>query len=91
MVSLNTNFERDMQVVSAFETVRDINAASRIIGDMSGSTLDDPLFEVYKKLRCSMTPVEKEARDYKMIAKYLEKTYEPLKVGEIVRLINLIV
>ncbi|XP_073274084.1 protein ADP-ribosyltransferase PARP3 [Primulina huaijiensis] len=70
-------------VVSAFETVRDINAASRIIGDMSGSTLDDPLFEVYKKLRCSISPVEKEAHDYKMIAKYLEKTYEPVKVGEI--------
>ncbi|XP_073141391.1 protein ADP-ribosyltransferase PARP3-like isoform X2 [Henckelia pumila] len=70
-------------VVSAFETVRDINSASRIIGDMSGSTLDDPLFEVYKKLRCSISPVEKEAHDYKMIAKYLEKTYEPVKVGEI--------
>ncbi|XP_075500216.1 protein ADP-ribosyltransferase PARP3 isoform X2 [Primulina tabacum] len=70
-------------VVSAFETVRDINAASRIIGDMSGSTLDDPLFEVYKKLRCSISPVEKEAHDYKMIAKYLERTYEPVKVGEI--------
>ncbi|KZV30383.1 poly [ADP-ribose] polymerase [Dorcoceras hygrometricum] len=70
-------------VVSTFETVRDINAASRIIGDMSGSTLDDPLFEVYKKLRCSISPVEKEDHDYKMIAKYLEKTYEPVKVGEI--------
>ncbi|XP_073154430.1 protein ADP-ribosyltransferase PARP3-like isoform X1 [Henckelia pumila] len=70
-------------VVSAFETLRDINSASRIIGDISGSTLDDPVFEVYKKLRCSISPLEKEAHDYKMIAKYLEKTYEPVKVGEI--------
>ncbi|KAK6119857.1 hypothetical protein DH2020_046404 [Rehmannia glutinosa] len=35
---------------AAFETVRDINVASRLIGDMSGATLDDPLFERYKKL-----------------------------------------
>ncbi|GFQ06085.1 poly [ADP-ribose] polymerase 3 [Phtheirospermum japonicum] len=68
---------------AAFETVRDINAASRLIGDMSGATLDDPLFERYKKLGCSISPVEKDADDYKMIAKYLEKTYEPVKVGEI--------
>ncbi|EPS73841.1 hypothetical protein M569_00904, partial [Genlisea aurea] len=68
---------------SAFETIRDINVASRLIGDMSGSTLDDPLFECYKKLCCSLSPVEKESSDYGMIAKYLEKTYEPVKVGEI--------
>ncbi|KAL6537916.1 Poly [ADP-ribose] polymerase 3 [Orobanche hederae] len=68
---------------AAFETVRDINAASRLIGDMSGATLDDPLFERYQKLGCSITPVEKDSDDYKMIAKYLEKTYEPVKVGEI--------
>ncbi|GFP91867.1 poly [ADP-ribose] polymerase 3 [Phtheirospermum japonicum] len=72
-----------MQGAAAFETVRDINAASRLIGDMSGATLDDPLFERYKKLGCSISPVEKDADDYKMIAKYLEKTYEPVKVGEI--------
>ncbi|GFP88552.1 putative poly [ADP-ribose] polymerase 3 [Phtheirospermum japonicum] len=68
---------------AAFETVRDINVASRLIGDMSGATLDDPLVEWYKKLGCSISPVEKDADDYKMIAKYLEKTYEPVKVGEI--------
>ncbi|KAK6119869.1 hypothetical protein DH2020_046394 [Rehmannia glutinosa] len=68
---------------AAFETVRDINVASRLIGDMSGATLDDPLFERYKKLGCSISPVEKDSDDFKMIAKYLEKTYEPVKVGEI--------
>ncbi|GFP87222.1 poly [ADP-ribose] polymerase 3 [Phtheirospermum japonicum] len=72
-----------MQGAAAFEMVRDINAASRLIGDMSGANLDDPLFERYKKLGCFISPVEKDADDYKMIAKYLEKTYEPLKVGEI--------
>ncbi|GFQ00426.1 poly [ADP-ribose] polymerase 3 [Phtheirospermum japonicum] len=57
-----------MQGAAAFETVRDINAASRLIGVMSGATLDDPLFERYKKLGCSISPVEKDEDDYKMIA-----------------------
>lgn len=60
--------------------------ASRIIEDMSGSTIDDPLFDRYKKLGCSISPLEQESDDYKMILKYVEKTYEPVKVGEIVRL-----
>ncbi|PHT94396.1 Poly [ADP-ribose] polymerase 3 [Capsicum annuum] len=68
---------------SAYETIRDINFASRIIEDMSGSTLDDPLFERYKKLHCSVTPLDKVSDDYKMIVKYLEKTYEPVEVGDI--------
>ncbi|KAG6436404.1 hypothetical protein SASPL_101302 [Salvia splendens] len=68
---------------AAVETIRDINVASRLIGDMSGSTLDDPLFERYKKLGCSISPVEKDSDDYKMVANYLEKTYEPIEVGEI--------
>ncbi|GFP89318.1 putative poly [ADP-ribose] polymerase 3 [Phtheirospermum japonicum] len=72
-----------MQGAAAFETVRDINAASHLIGDISGATLDDPLFERYNKIGCSISPVEKDADDYKMITKYLEKTYEPVKVGEI--------
>ncbi|KAK4492261.1 hypothetical protein RD792_003064 [Penstemon davidsonii] len=68
---------------ATFETVRDITVASHLIGDMSGSTLDDPLFDRYKKLGCSITPLEKDADDYKMISNYLEKTYEPVKVGDI--------
>ncbi|KAG6433094.1 hypothetical protein SASPL_104701 [Salvia splendens] len=68
---------------AAVETIRDINVASRLIGDVSGSTLDDPLFERYKQLGCSISPVEKDSDDYKMVANYLEKTYEPIKVGEI--------
>lgn len=75
-----------MQGAAAVETIRDINVASRLIGDMSGSTLDDPLFDRYKKLGCSISPVEKDTEDYKMVANYLEKTYEPIKVGEIVSL-----
>lgn len=73
------------KAASAYETIRDINFASRIIEDMSGSTLDDPLFERYKKLHCSVTPLDKVSDDYKMIVKYLEKTYEPVEVGDIVR------
>ena len=73
-----------MQAASPLETVRDINAASRLIGDMSGSTLDDPMYERYKKLGCKITALEKESDDYKMILNYLEKTYEPIKVGEVV-------
>uniref|UniRef100_A0A1S4AKM5 Poly [ADP-ribose] polymerase n=1 Tax=Nicotiana tabacum TaxID=4097 RepID=A0A1S4AKM5_TOBAC len=67
---------------SAYETIRDVNFASRIIQDMSGSTLDDPLFERYKKLGCIVSPLEKESDDYKMIVNYVEKTYEPISVGE---------
>ncbi|KAJ6927540.1 hypothetical protein NC651_011551 [Populus alba x Populus x berolinensis] len=52
---------------SAFETVRDINVASRLIGDMSGSTLDDPLSDRYKNLGCSVSALEKDSDDYKMI------------------------
>lgn len=74
-----------MQAASPLEAIRDINVASRLIGDMSGSTLDDPLSDRYKKLGCKITPLDKESDDYKMILNYLEKTYEPIKVGEVVR------
>ncbi|KAL9370587.1 hypothetical protein Peur_035727 [Populus x canadensis] len=68
---------------AAFETIRDINMASRLVGDMFGSTLDDPLSDRYKKLGCSVSALEKDSDDYKMIVKYLEKTYEPVRVGDI--------
>nr|XP_028945326.1 protein ADP-ribosyltransferase PARP3-like [Malus domestica] len=50
---------------------------------MGGSTLDDPLSERYNKLGCSISPLDKESDDYKMILKYMEKTYEPVKVGDV--------
>jgi poly [ADP-ribose] polymerase 2/3/4 len=66
--------------------VRDINDASRLIGDAFGSTLlDDPLSECYKKLGCSIGAVAEGSEDYKMVLKYLEKTYEPVKVEDVVR------
>ncbi|XP_034897178.1 protein ADP-ribosyltransferase PARP3 [Populus alba] len=68
---------------AAFETIRDINMASRLVGDMFGSTLDDPLSDRYKKLGCSVSVLEKDSDDYKMIVKYLETTYEPVRVGDI--------
>ncbi|KAG7551517.1 PADR1 domain [Arabidopsis thaliana x Arabidopsis arenosa] len=68
---------------SAFETVRDINTASRLIGDMRGDTLDDPLSDRYNKLGCKISVVDKESEDYKMIVKYLETTYEPVKVSDV--------
>nr|GMD20526.1 poly [ADP-ribose] polymerase 3 [Ipomoea batatas] len=68
---------------SVFESVRDINVASRLIEDMSGSTLDDPLYDRYVKLGCSISALEKDSDDYKMILKYLEKTYDPVRVGDI--------
>lgn len=58
--------------------------ASHLIGDMSGSTNDDPLSDRYEKLGCSISPVDKESDDYKMILNYLERTYEPYKVGDTV-------
>ncbi|POO01272.1 Poly [ADP-ribose] polymerase [Trema orientale] len=67
---------------AAFETVRDITVASNLIGDMSGATLDDPLSDRYNKLDCSISPLGKETDDYKMILNYLERTYEPIKVGD---------
>lgn len=73
------------QGAAAFETVRDITAASHVIGDMSDGAVDDPLFDRYKKLGCSISTLDKDSSDYKMIVNYLERTYEPYKVGEIVR------
>lgn len=67
------------------EGVRDVTVASHLIGDMSGSTIDDPLSDRYKKLGGSVSLLEKDSGDYKMIVNYLEKTYEPVKVGDIVR------
>ncbi|KAJ6386169.1 hypothetical protein OIU77_029185 [Salix suchowensis] len=67
---------------AAFETIRDINVASRLVGDMSGSALDDPLSDRYEKLGCSVSALEKESDDYRMIMKYLETTYEPVRVGD---------
>lgn len=79
---------RDYQEIAdhaaaALEGVRDITLASHLIGDMSGSTIDDPLSETYNKLGCSISPLDKNSNDYDMIVKYLEKTYEPVKVGDI--------
>ncbi|KAK1310120.1 putative poly [ADP-ribose] polymerase 3 [Acorus calamus] len=68
---------------SVLETVRDITVASHLIGDMTSSTLEDPLFDRYKNLRCSITPVEQQSEDYKMILDYLNKTYEPIKLGDL--------
>lgn len=68
---------------AALETVRDITEASHLIGDLTGSTLDDPLSDRYKKMGCSIAPLDKDSDDYKMILNYLEKTYEPVKVGDI--------
>jgi poly [ADP-ribose] polymerase len=71
-------------VASGFETIRDINVASHLIGDISGSTLDDPLSECYKKLGCSINCVPEDSDDYKMVVKYLQKTYEPVRVDDVV-------
>ncbi|KAG5515769.1 hypothetical protein RHGRI_036725 [Rhododendron griersonianum] len=68
---------------AVFESVRDMNVASRLIGDMSGPTLDDPLFDRYQKLGSLISPVDKRSEDYKMIVDYLERTYEPVKLGDI--------
>ncbi|GAB2274623.1 Poly [ADP-ribose] polymerase 3 [Dionaea muscipula] len=68
---------------ASFETIRDTRAASHLIGDMTGPTLDDPLYDRYEKLECTIEPLDKGSDDYKMIHKYLETTYEPFKIGEI--------
>ncbi|KAF6172097.1 hypothetical protein GIB67_029515 [Kingdonia uniflora] len=39
--------------------------------------------KIYEKLGCPVSPLEKEPEDYKMILKYLEKTYKPIKVEDI--------
>ncbi|CAM8955664.1 unnamed protein product [Rhodiola kirilowii] len=68
---------------AGFETVRDINVASRLIGDLTGATIDDPLAHVYDAMGCTVSPLERESEDFKMIQNYLESTYEPVKVGDI--------
>ncbi|CAM6092715.1 unnamed protein product [Calypogeia fissa] len=61
------------------ETVRDISHASRLLGDMTGDTLDDPIADRYAKMKCLMTPLDREGDDFKMILNYFSKTMEPLK------------
>ncbi|CAK9179103.1 unnamed protein product [Ilex paraguariensis] len=71
-----------MYVAYALETVRDITVASYLIGDMTGPTIDDPLSKRYKKLGCSISSMEKGLNKYHMILTYLERTYEPIEVGD---------
>ncbi|WRX33546.1 BRCT domain - like 10 [Theobroma cacao] len=68
---------------AALESVRDIVVASHVIGDISDDTLDDPLFDRYKRIGCSISPVDKDSDDYKMIVNYMEKTYEHVKLADI--------
>ncbi|KAK1588661.1 hypothetical protein Q3G72_025612 [Acer saccharum] len=68
---------------ASFETIRDMTVASHLIGDMSGSTIDDPLSDRYNKLGCSISALEKDSDDYKMILNYLERTYDPIKLGDV--------
>ncbi|KAK1398596.1 hypothetical protein POM88_008459 [Heracleum sosnowskyi] len=68
---------------AGFETVRDIIAASHLVENMRGSTIDDPLTECYKRLGSAIIPMDDDSEDYKMIMNYLGKTYEPVKVGNI--------
>ncbi|KAJ4753316.1 Poly [ADP-ribose] polymerase [Rhynchospora pubera] len=70
-------------VAAGYETVKDINVASRVIGDLAGG-LDDPLSDCYAKIGCSICLLDKESEDYKMIVKYLKTTYEPYKVDDVV-------
>ncbi|KAK6936204.1 Poly(ADP-ribose) polymerase, catalytic domain, partial [Dillenia turbinata] len=65
------------------EAARDITAASHLVGDTTGATIDDPLSDRYVKLGCSISPLEKGS-DYDMIVNYLEKTHEPYKVDDVV-------
>ncbi|KAM3692862.1 hypothetical protein ACJW31_08G121200 [Castanea mollissima] len=74
---------RETEAAATLETFQDITVASHLIGDMSGSTIDDPLSDRYKKLGCSISPLDKDSEDYNMILNYLQKTYEPVKVGDI--------
>lgn len=60
--------------------------ASHVIGNMGDDTLDDPLSDRYKRIGCLISPVDKDSDDYKMVQNYLEKTYESVKVADIVRL-----
>ncbi|KAK3041508.1 hypothetical protein RJ639_000127, partial [Escallonia herrerae] len=78
-----THIDVKVKAAAPLESIRDMTVASHLIGDMSGPTLDDPLFNCYKKLGCSISPLADDTEDYQMIIKYLEQTYEPYKVGEI--------
>ncbi|KAJ3675096.1 hypothetical protein LUZ60_004138 [Juncus effusus] len=77
---INSHEELADYVAAGYETIKDINVASRIIGDLTGPTVDDPLSDCYAKMGCEINPLEKESDDYKMIVKYLETTYEPVKL-----------
>ncbi|KAL5976359.1 Poly [ADP-ribose] polymerase 3 [Asimina triloba] len=68
---------------AVLETVQDINVASRLVGDMTGPTVDDPVFGFYMRLHCSISALDKKSDDYKMIINYLQKTYEPVKITDV--------
>ncbi|KAF3787313.1 putative poly ADP-ribose polymerase 3 [Nymphaea thermarum] len=68
---------------SALESMRDIKVASLIVGDMTGATVDDPLYERFTKLGCSISPLDKNSEDYQMIVKYLDTTYEPFRLEDV--------
>ncbi|GMI92254.1 Poly(ADP-Ribose) Polymerase 3 [Hibiscus trionum] len=68
---------------ASFECVRDIVVASHVIGHMGDDTLDDPLSDRYQRIGCTISPVDNDSDDYKMILNYVEKTYEPVKVADI--------
>ncbi|KAE8700212.1 Poly polymerase 3 [Hibiscus syriacus] len=73
------------ECATSFECVRDIVVASQVIGHMGEDILDDPLSDRYKRIGCSISPVDKDSDDNKMILNHVEKTYEPVKVADILR------
>ncbi|KAL3681230.1 hypothetical protein R1sor_024186 [Riccia sorocarpa] len=81
-VIIDTNHLLAELGAATLETVRDISYASRLVGDISGGTLDDPISMAYKKLGCEMTALDREGEDFKMIKKYFETTMDPLKEAD---------
>ncbi|XP_031500285.1 protein ADP-ribosyltransferase PARP3 [Nymphaea colorata] len=68
---------------SALESLRDIKVASLVVGDMTGATVDDPLYDRFTKLGCSISPLDKNSEDYQLIVKYLDTTYEPFRLEDV--------
>lgn len=60
------------------EALRDIEIASRLIGDLSGQgEEEDPLDVHYRQLQCTVDPMPREHPNWGLVQDYLHKTHAP--------------
>uniref|UniRef100_UPI001CB9A93C poly [ADP-ribose] polymerase 2 n=1 Tax=Erigeron canadensis TaxID=72917 RepID=UPI001CB9A93C len=56
------------------EALGEIEVATKLLGD-NGGTQEDPLLSRYESLRCELTPVEVDSKEFHMVTKYMKNTH----------------